>query len=75
MEKGDIVILKDEQEQRNTWKLGKVIELIPDDDGLVRKVKLKIADRNLSRTGKRESEPTILERPIHRLTLLLEHDR
>ena len=41
------------------------------EDNLVRKVKLLMSDPNLSQSGKRVKEPTYLERPIHKLVLLL----
>ena len=41
------------------------------DDGLVRSVKVVIGDPELSNTGKRVHLPSILERPIQKLVLLL----
>ena len=72
LEVGDIVILKNEDLFRGDWKLGKVIEATEDSDGLVRKVKVLMADSMLSKEGKRLHKPTVLERPIHKLVLLLE---
>ena len=34
----------------NCWKVARVKEIFPDGDGLVRKVRIKIADRNFDRT-------------------------
>ena len=54
----DIVIIHDEGLVRGQWKLGLIKEIFAGEDGLVRKVSLK--------TAKRE----ILERPIHKLVYL-----
>ena len=37
--KGDIVLLKEDNPLRNSWRLGFVVEAYEDNDGLVRKVK------------------------------------
>ena len=71
---GDIVILKNDDLFRGDWRLARVLETKTDDDGLVRRVKLLTADPNLSKRGQRISKPTILERPIHKLILLLESE-
>jgi hypothetical protein len=72
VKKGDIVILKDDNAVRGDWRLGRVVDTIVDEDKLVRRVKLLMADSALSASGKRLTKPTVLERPIHKLTLLLE---
>jgi len=69
---GDIVLVCDENLPRNAWLLARVHELIPSKDGVVRKVKIAIGDRNLDKKGKRNKELSIFERPIHKLLLLLE---
>ena len=40
---GEVVIVKDEQRRRNTWKLAVVKQLINDRDGVIRAAKLKTA--------------------------------
>lgn len=62
----DIVIIKDNNLPRNQWQLGRVIETVQDSDGLVRRVKLQL--------GKciNDSKPTVIERPVHKLVVLLE---
>lgn len=58
-------MIKDEGLQRNHWSLGVVTEAIPDDDGLVRRFKVKV--------GVRGTAPVkILERSVHTLVLLIE---
>jgi len=61
----DIVLIKDECLPRNQWPLGLVVEANPDDDELVRRVKVKVGIRG---TAPR----TILERSVHKLVLLVE---
>ena len=71
LEADDIVIVKDEQLPRNQWCLGRVKEAFVDADGLVRKVKLEISDRDLDQNGRRTKKLTVLERPVQKLILLL----
>ena len=71
MEKGDIVIVKDDQKPRCSWSLAKVVECYPSEDGLVRKVKLMMADKTLDKYGKRRQPATLLDRPVHKLILFL----
>ena len=70
----DIVIVKDDNSPRNCWKIVRVEETYPDDDGLVRKVRLKIADRNLDDNGRPRGPATSLYRPVQKLVLLLSHE-
>jgi len=71
---GDIVISKESEGARNKWTLGRVVQVYPSEDGFVRKVKLLMADGNLDDRGKRQSPPSYLERPIHKIVLLLTAD-
>lgn len=59
-EEGDLVIVAGEPMPRNQWRLGRVVEPIRSDDGLVRQVKVKTA-RN------------ILTRPVTKLCFLEGH--
>jgi len=70
---GDVVIIRDDDlpNTRGQWTLGKVTETIVDKDDLVRRVKLMIATSKLDKLGKRADALTILERPIHKLTVTL----
>ena len=72
--KGDIVLLKEDNPLRNSWRLGRVVEAYEDNDGLVRKVKLMLADSDMNVKGKRNDSHTFLERPVHKLILLLESE-
>ncbi len=58
----DILLIMDDNSPRNQWKLGKVTEIHPGRDGLVRKVTLK------TRTG-------YLQRPVNKLCMLLPHSQ
>ena len=69
---GDIVLERSDDLPRNEWKLGRVTETTVGRDGLVRKVKLCIGDRNLNEKGKRCNKVTVIERPVQKLILLLE---
>ena len=74
MQVGDIVLLKDDNQPRNCWRLGPVVETCEDTDGLIRKVKLALAEPNITSKGKRNDPLTVLERPIHKLVLLVESE-
>ncbi|XP_030849893.1 uncharacterized protein LOC115927770 [Strongylocentrotus purpuratus] len=68
---GDIVIMKEENLPRNQWSLARISEVFPSTDGLIRKVKLVKGDFELDDSGKRKGPVKELERPIHKLVLLL----
>ena len=70
----DVVILKDDNSPRNLWKLARVDQTYPDGDGLVRKVRIAIADDSLDNKGRRTRAVAFLERPIQKLILLLPAD-
>lgn len=70
----DIVIVQDENAPRNEWKLAKVTEVYPGEDGHVRKLQLLISESALDDQGKRLTKQTYLERPIHKTVTLLEAD-
>jgi hypothetical protein len=57
---GDIVLIADSS-PRNSWTLGRVLEVYPDKKGAVRVVKVK-------------TPTTVLQRPIHKLCMILEAD-
>ncbi|KAJ8048119.1 hypothetical protein HOLleu_00294 [Holothuria leucospilota] len=61
MQIGDIVLVIDETLPRNSWLLGRVLETRVDSKGHVRSCSIK-------------TEHSTLERPIHKLCLLLESE-
>jgi len=69
---GDIVILCEEDKPRSDWRLARVIETVQSTEGLVRRVKVLVGEPQLSDEGKRITKPLILERPIHKLILLVD---
>ena len=69
---GDVVIDSEETQPRSVWCLGRVSETITDTDGLVQRVKIALADRNLNQRGVRIHKVSVVERPVHKLVLLLE---
>lgn len=71
---GDIAILQDESTSRNCWKLARVDKVYPSEDGLVRKVKVAIGTDILDSRGKRVKPLVYLERPVHKLVLLVPYD-
>ena len=48
----DVVIIKDDSLPRNRWKLARVSETYPDNDGLVRKVRIVVATDALDDLGR-----------------------
>ena len=68
------MLLVEDNVYRNRWNLGKVVEIISSSDGRVRRVKLQVGDSYLSINGKRTKDLNILERPIHKLILIVEND-
>ena len=71
----NIVIVTDENLPRNRWKLARIQEAFPSDDGLVRKVKMAIATESLDDSGRHTKPIVYLERPVQKLILLLPSDR
>jgi hypothetical protein len=72
---GDVVLFKEENPIRNQWQLARVIETYKGRDNLVRKVKLLMSDSRLDKNGKRLHPVSQLERPIHKLVLLMENHK
>ena len=63
VELGDIVILMNDKQPRNSWPLGRVVETYPGPDGLVRTVKV------ITKSAA-DTDMTELIRPVHKLCLL-----
>ena len=62
---GDVGLMRDEQQHRNNWPLGRVGDVIRSEDGRVRKVKVEIV---------KEGEKKAYLRPMKELILLLPED-
>lgn len=63
LKEGDIVLLKDKQARRNEWSIGRVEKTFPSEDGLVRKVDVKVASHH---------PPKTYLRPVSDVVLLVE---
>ena len=63
---GDVVLLKDENQSRNFWRLGRVVKTNIDDDGIVRNVKLALAESNLNAKARRTSACSFLEQWVQK---------
>lgn len=59
----DIVLIIEEDVPRNKWPMGRIMEVLPSDDGLVRKVNLKVGGSDIP-----------LKRPVTKLVMLVEAD-
>ena len=70
----DVVIVKDVTLPRNCWQLARVSRVDIEKDGYVRKVQVVLGDRHLSTDGKKIGPIKYLERPIHKLILLIPRD-
>ena len=68
---GDVVLSKEDGRPCNQWPLAKVIKAYPSEDGRVRKVRILKADGSLDMQGKCQKPSTFLDRPIHKLVLLV----
>lgn len=69
---GDIVMDVEQTQPRSAWRLGRVSETVMDKDGLVRRAKIILADKTRDKKGRRSSKVCEVERPVHKLVLLLE---
>ena len=67
----DVVIVKDDNLPRNRWQLARVVQTYASDDGLVRKVKVVVADHSIDEHGRRSKAPLSFERPVQKLLLLM----
>jgi hypothetical protein len=67
----DVVVIKDNDTPQNRWSLARVVKADEEEDCLVRKVKLAVGDPNITNQGKRTNSLRILDRPIHKLVLLI----
>ncbi len=62
LEPGSIVLLKDEQQKRNEWPMGRVTQVFPSKDNKVCKVEVKVF---------KKEGPKVFIRPITKIILLL----
>ncbi|XP_054653604.1 uncharacterized protein LOC129193043 isoform X1 [Dunckerocampus dactyliophorus] len=69
----DIVIIKDDNLPRCHWQLGLVVEVVQGSDGLVRRAKVRVGERNHQRKQGPPFKHSVIERPVQKLVLLLEN--
>ena len=67
----DIVLIKDDYLAHNHWELARVVKTNRGEDGHERTVELILADPNISKEVVRTKPVRMLERPIHKLVLLM----
>jgi hypothetical protein len=65
-------MLADVEAPRMKWPLAVVVEANPGDDGLVRRVKVRVGNSSLDKHGKPTREASVLERPIQKIFTILE---
>ena len=68
-------MMKGDDVNRNEWRLGRVTGTTIGKDGLIRRVKICLSDRNLGKRGERLHKMSEVERPVQKLVLLLEADQ
>jgi len=64
----------DSEVSRMEWPLAIVVEAQQDDDGLVRRVKVRWSTSSLDKDGTLVKKPSVLERPVQRIVVLVESD-
>ena len=73
VQKGDIVLLIEDNIPRNLWSYGMVDQAEKGSDNKVRKVKIKMANSSIDNCGKIIHDASTLERPIQKLIVLQKH--
>eukprot|EP00057_Strongylocentrotus_purpuratus_P011740 XP_011666214.1 PREDICTED: uncharacterized protein LOC105439199 [Strongylocentrotus purpuratus] len=69
---GDIVLLTDDEAPRMKWPIAMVAEATPDEDGLVRRVQVRVGTKDLDNKGRPNKKLAEYWRPVQKLVLLLE---
>jgi len=65
-------MLNDTEVPRMHWLLAIVIEAKKDDDGLVRRIKVRVSNGSLDKNGRPERLAAVFERPIQKVVVLVE---
>lgn len=68
---GDIVLVKEDNISRNDWKIGRIEEIYPGNDGLVRNISIVMSNQFLDGKGKPHQPTTTLKRPIQKIVILV----
>ena len=69
---GDIVIIQDSNAVHGEWKLGRVIKVIPSNDGLIRRCQIQY--KLCKESGEMARKYTIIERAVQRLVVLKKNE-
>lgn len=69
MQVGDFVLIREEHTSSTLWRTGRIVDVFPGTEGLVRNVRLKQVD-----ASEIKLHVSYLERPIKKLCLLLPKD-
>lgn len=70
LKRGDIVLIKEDNLPRNQWRTAMITQTLASKDNLIRKVRLTLSTKQLSKEGKRSEPISEIERPVHKLVLL-----
>ncbi|XP_067940188.1 uncharacterized protein [Watersipora subatra] len=68
---GDIVMIVESDQPKNSWRLAVIEEVFHGQDDLVRKATVKVATKMLDSKGKPIEKSTVLQRPVQKLVKLL----
>ena len=71
LEVGDVVLVVDDNQPRNVWELGRVINIHLGADHRVRKATIMLATSDLDKRGKALKERKTVERAIQKLVLIV----
>ena len=63
---GDIVLLKEEQQPRNSWPMARVVGTEPDNNGVVWSIQLRMGNSKINK---------MFRRPISKLILLIDNPK
>ena len=68
---GDLVVIVDNNEPRNSWKTGVVVAVHQGSDGLVRKTSIMTGTTDLDTSGKPRHPRVTLDRPVQKLIRIM----
>ena len=68
---GDVVVIVDDSVLRMNWPLCIVSEANPGNDGLLRRVKVRVGTKELNNQGIPKKNCSVLERPVQKIVVIL----
>ncbi len=72
---GEVVLIWQEHQPRGTWKMGRIMELIPNEDGKVQSAKLQLPDKKTLKRSVTQLYPLECQLEDHGLDNYLDLDR